>query len=143
MLNTDKYTNTSIDPLSIDNYPWLYEDKDDIESVNTGKWMLFYKKEKLYEKWRKAIKLYRHNQLEGVISMKCSTNYKDPRASDHSVGVIIFYCNNSEKKDEIIKYGTNIKTLFKYEREIAYKTDLQTLKGTRATGCKNNWTYRI
>lgn len=143
MYNTDKYTNTTIDPVSIDNYPWLYEDKDDIESVNTGKWMLFYKKEKLSKKWKKAIKLYRDNKLEGVISMKCSTNYNDTRASDHSVGVIILYCNNSEKEDEIMKYGKNIKTLFKYKKNMAYKTDLQTLKGTRATGAKKNWTYRL
>jgi hypothetical protein len=142
-MTEEQYTNTRLKPSKITDYPWLYQDNLDIISENTGKWMLFYENAYMDENWAKAKKLYRKKVLDGVISMKCSTMFKNPRSADDSHGVIILYCNNSEEETKIMKYGQNIKILFDYKKDLFYKTDIQSLNGTKATGCKKNWTYRL
>jgi hypothetical protein len=74
--------------------------------------------------------------------MKCSTKYKNPRASSNEEYVIIFYCSWSNLKDHILSVGQMIGEKLNYhERRMYYKTDIQTWKGTRATGCEKNHTY--
>jgi hypothetical protein len=111
---------------------------------NSGKWMLFYNKQSMNENWILAKKLYRENKLDGVVSMKCSTLYKNIRASpdDH---VIILYCNNSNDEEIIMNIGKKILVLFNYieSQTIYYKTDEQTMEGTIATGCIKNHTYKL
>lgn len=115
-----------------------YENKE-----NIGKWMLFYDINEMNEKWKLAKQLYRENKLKGVISMKCSTNMKNPRASCHSSGIIIMYCNNSNDEYYIKNIGENIINNFNYTYNpyIYYKTDKQTREGTRTTGKQKNYTY--
>jgi hypothetical protein len=158
-----RFLNTDLLPLEVVDSPWLYEnkynqyyisnlpievildeswlfDKDDI-----GKWMLFYPKPLLNNAWELTKTLYRKNELNGVLSMKCSTSYENPRASTTQNGIIILYCSNSSDEKTIMKIGENIlqKLNYKEQQKIYYKTDVQTYEGTIATGCKKNSTYSL
>jgi len=136
----------SEDPLEVSDSPWLYENfNGGVGNVDTGKWMLFYNKSLMNEAWIIAKKLYRENKLIGVKSMKCSTSYENPRASTLEEGIIILYCNNSSNEETIMNIGKKIIEMFDYkEKEIIYyKTDLQTQKGTIATGSNKNHTYKL
>ena len=136
-MNIEKYMNSDLSPLDIDEFPWLYESKNDIEREDVGKWMLFYDKSKINDAWVEATNLYRNDELDGVTSMKCSTSYNNPRANDDN-SVIILYCNNSQDKETIMNTGKIILELFEYREKdtIYYKTDEQTREGTVATGSK-------
>jgi hypothetical protein len=141
-----KYNNSNLLPLNINKYPWIFENNGKIiENKDTGKWMLYYPKSILNEYWVKSKKLYKLNKLEGIKSLKCSTNYKNLRSKSNEEGVIIFYCNNSNNKDLILNIGKKIIKLLDYtERSIIYyKTNEQTLYGTRATGNKKNHKYKL
>ena len=93
-------------PLEVSDIPWLYEiNNEGVKYVDTGKWMLFYDKSLINEAWVISKKLYRENKLDGVISMKCSTAYENPRASTLDEGIIILYCNNSSNEETIINIG--------------------------------------
>ena len=144
--NMGNFINTELLPLEVSDSPWLYEtSNDDVKHINTGKWMLFYDKSLMDESWALAKKLYRENKLEGVINMKCSTAYENPRASRLDEGIIILYCSNSSNEETIMNIGKNILKIFNYKEQqiIYYKTDLQTREGTIATGSKKNHTYKI
>lgn len=133
------HLNTDLLPLEISNSPWLYEDNFKInDKNNVGKWMLFFDKEIINDSWSFATKLYRENNLADVLSMKCSTNYNNPRASRTDNSIIILYCSDSSNEEKIINIGKNILKLFDYRDSpiIYYKTDIQTYEGTAATGCK-------
>jgi DNA polymerase III epsilon subunit-like protein len=141
-----KFINTNLLPLEVSDSPWLYENNnEDIKSVDTGKWMLFYNKSLMNEAWFVAKKLYREHKLDGVETMKCSTAYENPRASQFNEGIIILYCNDSSNEEIIMNIGKKIIEIFDYkERQIIYyKTDIQTHKGTFATGSKKNHTYKL
>lgn len=111
---------------------------------DNGKWMLFYDKLLINEKWELAKRLFRNGKLNGVVSMKCSTAFINPRASSDN-SIIILYCINSSFEEDIMDIGTNILNMFDYRENlyIYYKTDLQTNEGTRATGSKKNHTYKL
>jgi hypothetical protein len=147
VINTN-FMNTDLLPLEVSDSPWLHENLDS-EGVsigeNTGKWMLFYDKSSMNEVWISAKKLYRENKLYGIKSMKCSTAYENPRASTLDDGIIILYCNNSSNEEEIMNIGKKILEMFNYKEHkiIYYKTDLQTHKGTNATGSNKNHTYKL
>jgi len=116
------------------------------ESNNdVGKFMLFYNKNEINKKWKLAQQLYRENKLNNVTSMKCSTSFRNSRASNLNEGVIILYCNNSSDEEKINIIGKNILKIFNYEDRpyIYYKTDKQTKEGTRSTGNQKNYTYMI
>ena len=134
--------------MSVSNVPWVYEKRPKhqlIEPYNVGKWMLFCHNSLLDELWLKAVELYNDEQLHGVISMKCSTNYDNLRASNKHEGIVIFYCNKSYEATNILQYGHNIleKMQFTTGKVIYYKTDAQTSSGTRATGQNHNHAYEI
>ena len=97
------------------------------------------------EAWVLAKKLYRENKLDGVKSMKCSTAYENPRASQLDEGIIILYCSNSSNEETIMNIGKKILEMFDYKEKqiVYYKTDLQTREGTIATGSKKNHTYKL
>lgn len=126
---------------------WLFEKGNTSHTNNVGKWMLFYRNDDLDDKWELIKQLFRSDKLSGVISMKCSTAKENPRSSDNSSGVIILYCNNSDDEKKIMEIGQRIVNEMKYceydQNFLYYKTDLQTSLGTRATGQKKNWLYRL
>jgi len=140
------FINTDLLPLEVSDSPWLYENNNEgVKSVDTGKWMLFYDKSLMNEAWVLAKKLYRENKLDGVKSMKCSTAYENPRASQLDEGIIILYCYNYSNEETIMNIGKKILEMFDYKEKqiVYYKTDLQTREGTIATGSKKNHTYKL
>ena len=133
-------------PSEVSDSYWLYENKyENVKSVDTGKWMLFYDKSIINQSWVLAKKLYRENKLDGVTCMKCSTLRENPRASTSDKAIIILYCNNSSNEKKIMNIGKKIIEMFDYKEQqiIYYKIDLQTYEGTIATGCKKNHTYKL
>lgn len=140
------FNNSNLLPLEVSDYPWLYENNNkDVQSIDTGKWMLFYDVSLMNDAWLLAKKLYKENKLDGVKSLKCSTAYKNLRASNFDEGVIILYCNNSANEETIMNIGKRIIEIFSYKENkmIYYKTDSQTYEGTIATGSKKNHTYKL
>ena len=133
------------EPMEINSTPWLEYGNIMTSDICVGKWMLYYNNEDMNLKWSYAKKLYSEKNLTGVISMKCSTNYKNPRASCLETGVIILYCSDSENEEYIINIGKIILNMFNYKNQkyIYYKTDGQTSQGTIATGEKVNHKYKL
>ena len=133
-------------PMDVTDMAWLHERSNQpVDLKDPGKWMLFYRNEKMNEKWQLAVDLYRKGVLTGVVNMKCSTAYDNDRSSDSSEGVIILYCNNSTDETTIMNIGRNIINQFGYtdKRNIYYKTDSQTMVGTGGTGVLRNHSYRL
>lgn len=128
---------------------WIYESLDIYDNIkncsNTGKWLLFYHKSEIPDRWNEIIKLYRDGQLDGVMSMKRSTLLPNERSSCKNTGVIILYCNNSEDEERIMEIGRNIirKTGYDFQDHITYKADYQTRLGTVSTGNKNCSLYKL
>lgn len=139
------YTNNDFNPSNIYVHPWLYEKTSEIIYFDCGKWMLYYNKILMDEAWKLIKNLFRNNKLNNITSMKCSTNYINPRTLNHSDGVIILYCNDSSNENKIIDIGKKIIELINYTENnyIYYKSDLQTDEGTHATGNNNNYTYKL
>jgi hypothetical protein len=73
---------------------WVYYDGIDESkhSVNSdGKWMLFYPKEELDERWVDACNHFDAGHFQRVCAMKVSTLRRNPRAPDPKKGVIILH----------------------------------------------------
>ena len=116
-----------------------------INTEDLGKWMIFRPKEDIENIWEKAKKCYKSNSLNGVTHMKCSTRKDNERASSENTGVIILYCPDSHNENHIKRIGTKILEIFPCtdNEYIYYKTDEQTLAGTRATGQDKNYLYKL
>jgi hypothetical protein len=140
------FINTELLPLDVSDSAWLFEYGNNcIKYVDTGKWMLYYDNSIMNEAWLFAKKLYRENKLDGIMRMKCSTLYENPRASKLDEGIIILYCSNSSNEETIMNIGKNMLEMFDYKEQqyIYYKTDKQTQEGTMATGSRKNHTYTL
>jgi len=128
---------------------WIYESLDIYSNIkncsNTGKWLLFYHKNDIPDRWNEIVKLYRDGQLDGVMSMKRSTLVPNERSSCKNTGVIILFCNKSEDEERIMEIGRNIirKTGYDFQDHITYKADYQTRLGTVSTGNKNCSLYKL
>lgn len=130
-------------PMDVNDKFWICSDIKSSEHVNVGKWMLFYDKKYLNERWLLALKLFNKGDLGDVICLKCSTAMENSRASTKS-GIIIFYCNFSEDKQKILDIGCIIVSRMKYNgKKIYYKTDHQTTLGTQSTGQQKNYLYSL
>ena len=149
MLSIETYVNCHLNPVEVTDSPWLYEEKPDIAQRHPaadGKWMQFYHKSQLNAMWNLAKTKYRADMLEGIHSMKVSTAYPNPRASSSTDGVIIFYCGPSADAERMVHYGNKLLEELPYRSSsgwMSYKSDEQTSEGTRATGQKKNYLYRL
>jgi hypothetical protein len=66
----DEYTNTDLKPMSTTDHPWLYAFDPKIYDVveeecggiidDPGKWMTFFKKGEVDDKWAEAQRLYKY-----------------------------------------------------------------------------------
>jgi len=130
--------------------PWIYLNiKKNIKMTNTGKWMLFYERYEIDEKWNLIKYLYNNNKLQDVLSLKCSTIFKNSYYNKefNETHVIIIYCNNSEDEENILNIGKKILEFTNYNNEkfynkyIYYKTDEMTRKKIKHNG--NNYLYKI
>ncbi len=108
-----------------------------------GKWMLFYDKKILDQKYLQIIGAVFTKNAEGIFAMKCSTMKKNDRASNENKGVLILYCDDSSNEEKIKKIGLSIKKIMCLEEKIYYKTNKQTETGTKATGQTKNSNYCV
>lgn len=116
------------------------------EPAKRGKWMLFYPRNLMDKKWQEAVKLYKNKELTGIQSIKCSTAAVNERAGDRTNGAIRFACGPYDDSEAVQSYGRNVVEKMNYTSPfgfIAYKTDEQSAIGTRATGARKNYYYRI
>lgn len=139
-------------PTEVFDQPFLYaqcKDADEkygnYDKNDCGKWMMFFNKNVLDDKWKEACRLFYGNHLIGIHSMKVSTGYSNPRASNNSSRVIIFYCGPCNDEAKMIEYGKNLLNVFPYRENpyMYYKSDSQTQGGTKATGQKVNSLYKL
>lgn len=161
-------------PSNIHNVPWLHFSNDDTDAAKTldkhmeeweqqskdmseyleylehhtshilGKWMLFYPKDDIDNKWILAKSLCAQEKLGHCFSLKVSTMYNNPRASSSDEKVIIFYCYGCQ--EHIIETGRTIICNMSYKNKngrIYFKRDTDTFKGTRATGCERNYSFSL
>ncbi|XP_055350530.1 uncharacterized protein LOC129597114 [Paramacrobiotus metropolitanus] len=109
-----------------------------------GKWMFFFPRSAIDDRWNEAVGLYRAGKLAGVASMQVSTASPSPRAGDQVDHVILFFCGPSHLEDHVKRIGASIATAFPPgHSEIRYKSNFQTFSGTRATGQRINSLYRL
>jgi len=136
-------------PSQVSSAYWLFESASaPPSSAGGGKWMLFYPNKDIDAAWIKAKTLMRKGLLTGIPSMKVSTARENARASDSNSQVIIFYCGPPEDEIAVVRYGENLVNIMNYRSlnsnpYVYYKSDDQTMAGTRATGQGKNHLYKI
>ncbi|KAG0202340.1 hypothetical protein BGX28_005128 [Mortierella sp. GBA30] len=128
---------------TIDEY-WLWArapSKNLTGSPRSGKWMLFYDKSLLDEKWAAVKGLVEQDLLGG--GAKCSTAKENPNATSSKTGVIIVYTSDYLDQEEVYRVATVLHEKLEYNRTMYYKTDEQTYAGAYAKhGSKKNHIYR-
>ncbi|KAJ9447765.1 hypothetical protein DIPPA_25020 [Diplonema papillatum] len=145
MMDIDPDTTPSTETTAF----WLSEGRSDASDADLGgepgKWMLFYPRPKLDAAWAAAKRLYRSNELPGVVCMKVSTARPNPRCRDTGDGVIICYCGPASAEEPMRRIGHALIRAMDYRENatVSYKSDLQTMGGTAATGQRVNHLYRI
>ena len=121
-------------PLEVYDEPWLVEKKTIVnklieilhvrrEEVD-GIWALYFNDKSLMnEIWKLAVKSFREGKLNGVYSIKCSTNYVNPKGITPTTGMLIFNCSLPPDEETILELGKNILESFNYDerRTIYYK----------------------
>jgi len=140
----------NMEPMNVDYIPWLYERKKGFNNdlyflSGRGKWLLFFEKQNMNQQWKQVKELFRNGRLDNVEYIKCSTNYVSEKTPSNNLGVISFYCVDSDDKNKILSIGNNIIQLLNYTNMeyIYYKTDDQTKFGCRTTGSSYNYLYKI
>ncbi|KAG0309779.1 hypothetical protein BGZ98_008237 [Dissophora globulifera] len=135
-------TPTSLPTQTVDNY-WLWAKsptKGFMSGPRTGKWMLFYDKSVLDEKWA-VVKILVENDLLGGLA-KCSTSKENPNATSSKSGVIIVYTSDYLDQEEVYRVAVILHEKLEYQRIMYYKTDEQTYAGAYAkNGSKVNHIY--
>jgi len=136
-------------PSQVSNDYWIYETSTShSSSPGGGKWMLFYRNKDIDAAWIKAKTCMRSGILAGIAAMKVSTARENARASDKDSQVIIFYCGPPDDEDSVVRYGKNLVEAMNYvsinsNPHVYYKSDEQTVAGTKATGQRKNHLYKI
>jgi hypothetical protein len=121
-------------PSTTTTAPWLYKNHHKPQSnLSMGKWLLFYDIDEINEQWLLVKILLDNNKLTGIHQIKCATAQPNPRGSGGRDRPIILH-TESDDKNELLAIGRNIKKLMNVSERIYYKTDEQTLAGTRTTG---------
>ncbi|XP_018013053.1 uncharacterized protein LOC108670115 [Hyalella azteca] len=112
-----------------------------------GKWMLFFNHDYMDDMWAKAVELYSAGELPGIISIKTSTAAPCERSGTTEYGAIRFTCGPHRERERVLQYGQQLVKKMRYFNTgfgfVAYKTDAQSVIGTKATGAKKNYLYRL
>lgn len=128
-------------PSQVTDKRWVYAKHEEISiPSNSGKWMLFYDKSVIDEKWLQVKSLLERGKLGN--SAKCSTAVSDSTAVD-SRSVIIVYTTDYTDTEDVYRVAKILHKKLQYERPMYYKTDEQTYAGLYAiSGSKKNYMYR-
>jgi hypothetical protein len=127
------YKETRIAPEDVDTF---LED-----SAKDGKWLLWYPKEKLDEKWAAACIAFEKGLLWGTGGMKSSTHRDTSRCTGPNRAIVLYCAYRDEPS--IMKSGRAIMRAMQYDQPMFYKLNSQTRRGTVSTGQKVNHTYRL
>ncbi|KAG0020581.1 hypothetical protein BGZ80_003952 [Entomortierella chlamydospora] len=134
----------AIPTQTIDAY-WVYAYHKSSAAANAsgsnyGKWMLFYAKPVLDEKWERVKNLLEQGLLGDAA--KCSTAKENPNATSSKTGVIIVYTSDYTDQDDVYRVAKVLYDELEYGKTMYYKTDDQTYAGLYANrGSKKNHTY--
>ncbi|KAF9584245.1 hypothetical protein BGW38_007106 [Lunasporangiospora selenospora] len=110
--------------------------------ARSGKWMLFYEKSLLDEKWLVVKDMVERDQLGGLA--KCSTARTNPNATSSATGVIIVYTPDYLDQEDVYRVATVLHEKMDYKKPMFYKTDEQTLAGVyKSNGSQKNHLYRF
>jgi hypothetical protein len=120
-------------PSKINTHYWIHCIDKKIEKTYPhidGKYVMFFPKDELDERWKEANILYKSGKLIGINSMKVSTQKKNAEGiNKYKNGVIIFYCGPSENKERILEYGRNLLKLIYYnDSNLYYKSEKSHLR---------------
>ncbi|GJJ67709.1 hypothetical protein EMPS_00055 [Entomortierella parvispora] len=130
-------------PTQIFNDYWVWAQslsKEYRSGPRVGKWMLFYSKAALDEKWAIVKHLTEQDELGGLA--KCSTAKENPNAKNSKAGVIIVYTYDYQDQEDVYRVAVNLYQKLEYGRVMYYKTDDMTRAGLYAhTGSKVNHIY--
>jgi hypothetical protein len=111
-------------PSKIDTHYWIHSIDSSMQKrypYIDGKYVMFFPKDELDERWKEANILYKSGKLTGINSMKVSTQKKNAEGiNKYKNGVIIFYCGPSENKERILEYGRNLLKLIYYNDSTLY-----------------------
>ena len=113
---------------------------DDV--VDDGKWMLFYPKSEMDARWTEACENMLASRFGIARTMKASTFRENPRSSDPNKGVIIIYTPRANK-DVVMETGRLVMETMQYDTTMYFKTNMQTMTGTAATGQSTNHTLYL
>ncbi|KAF9900851.1 hypothetical protein BX616_002473, partial [Lobosporangium transversale] len=142
-MSTSGTAKVSIPTQTFDTY-WLWAkspSKDFVSGPRTGKWMLFYDKSVLDDKWAAVKRLVEQDLLGGVA--KCSTAMENPNATSSKSGVIIVYTPDYQDEEDVYRIAAILHEKLDYKKPMYYKTDEQTYAGAyRKTGSTKNHIYR-
>jgi len=135
-------------PSQVSDQYWIHEIPPGRVGPTDGKWMLFYLNKDIDAVWRKAKSLFRKGRLIGISAMKVSTARENSRSSDSNSQVLICYCGPVNDEVNVTRYGERLLTEMDYRPfntnpYVYYKSDQQTMAGTRATGQGKNHLYKI
>lgn len=129
-INSDEYIHDNFE--NIVSYKFINDKCVIILKDNNkyGKFMLWYDKNIIDQKWKLATDLFHSNKLKNIVTMKCSTSMNNPNTYNENESVILLYCVDYDKK-ELREIAKNIINLFDYRHKsiISYKTNVQTRKG--------------
>jgi hypothetical protein len=129
-------------PSQVTDKHWVYARRTGEMSMpsNSGKWMLFYDKSVIDDKWLQVKDLLEQGKLGD--SAKCSTAMPNSNASGPKKVIIVYTADYTDTKD-VYRVAKTLHKKLQYEETMYYKTDEQTHAGLYATsGSRKNHMYR-
>jgi len=143
-------------PLEVYDEPWLVEKKPNVTNLTEilrarrgevvdGAWALYFNDKSLMNDiWKLAVKSFREGKLNGVYSIKCSTNYVNPKGITPTTGMLIFNCSLPPDEETILELGKNILETFNYDerRTIYYKINEYKV-GTSCYPNSRSYTFKL
>ncbi|KAF9150319.1 hypothetical protein BG015_007890, partial [Linnemannia schmuckeri] len=104
-------------PTETFNEYWVWvksPSKEFLGGPRTGKWMLFYDKSVLDEKWAAVKRLVEQDMLGGLA--KCSTAKENPNATSSKSGVVIVYTSDYMDQEEVYRIAVTLYEKLKYNK---------------------------
>ncbi|KAF9080199.1 hypothetical protein BGX23_002512, partial [Mortierella sp. AD031] len=104
-------------PTQMFNEYWLWAksaSKGFLGGPRTGKWMLFYDKSVLDDKWAAVKGLVEQDMLGGLA--KCSTAKENPNAKSSKSGVIIVYTSDYMDQEEVLRIAAILYEKMEYNK---------------------------
>jgi hypothetical protein len=78
-------------------------------------------------------------------AVQVATSRDNERACSNTTRPLLFYCGDLGSEAATLEVGRNILQKMGYREQgyVYWKSDLRTSQGTRATGCRRNYDFRL